>query len=94
MQYFSISGDTPVDHYYNYYWFGTVKTGFSFKVYFSGIVFNITYSFVCSTPQTIPVQAHFYDSSNLTSFYEAADNAVSGLSVVFSYALWYDPAYP
>lgn len=87
-----ISAGGSVDHYYNYSWFGTVKTGFSFKMHFSGIVFNITYSFICSTPQTIPVQAHFHDGSHVLSFYETADNAVYGLSEVFSYALWYNPA--
>jgi hypothetical protein len=88
-QHLLLGANTPTNHYYNYSWVGTIKTGFGFKVDFSGIVFNMTYSFICSTPQTIPIQAHYEDSSQILSFYETTDNATPDMSQVFSYALWY-----
>lgn len=84
------------ESYFNYTWSGTIQTGFSFNVTISianqpVTVVPVSYSIFCSTPQSIPCVAHYYDSSHTIDFYVVADSANFSLSLVYSYALWYNP---
>jgi hypothetical protein len=88
---YEIGAGLSLDHYYEYSWSGAIRTGFSYKVHFSGLTFSITYSIVCPETETIHVEAHYEDSSQPIGFYEAADNAIPGLDEVHSYALWFNP---
>lgn len=91
-----IDAGISVDYYFNYTWSGTIQTGYSFNVTISianepVTVVPVSYSIVCSTPQTIPCVEHYYDSSHAISFYRVADSANPSLGFVYSYALWYNP---
>jgi hypothetical protein len=91
-----IPAGVPVDYWFNYTWYLTIETGFSFNVTISlpgqpVAVVPVSYSFFCSKPLVVGCVAHFYDSSHQLDFYEAADYANFPLGLVYSYALWYNP---